>query len=209
MRNDFCTGYLMHHGIKGQKWGKRNGPPYPLDSSQKSSSEKRSEKKGLTDKQKKYIAIGAAAAATALIAYGAYKIKAPKVATTSARLAANNMVKYITSGQKAAKPYMKLNLQYFAKGKKFKKPNYNPKQFKKSKKLRLSAKAHDTIIMSALRDHKDRFQKEQIFAYSFRDFKYYIRSNGNGTGEILTRIPIKDADTGLMERIPYVPDVKK
>ena len=23
--------YLMHHGIKGQKWGVRNGPPYPLD----------------------------------------------------------------------------------------------------------------------------------------------------------------------------------
>ena len=22
---------LYHHGIKGQKWGKRNGPPYPLD----------------------------------------------------------------------------------------------------------------------------------------------------------------------------------
>lgn len=30
MRNDFCTGYLMHHGIQGQKWGVRNGPPYPL-----------------------------------------------------------------------------------------------------------------------------------------------------------------------------------
>ena len=24
------TDYLMHHGIKGQKWGIRNGPPYPL-----------------------------------------------------------------------------------------------------------------------------------------------------------------------------------
>lgn len=24
--------YLSHHGIKGQKWGIRNGPPYPLDS---------------------------------------------------------------------------------------------------------------------------------------------------------------------------------
>ena len=24
--------YLMHHGIKGQKWGVKNGPPYPLDS---------------------------------------------------------------------------------------------------------------------------------------------------------------------------------
>lgn len=22
--------YLKHHGIQGQKWGKRNGPPYPL-----------------------------------------------------------------------------------------------------------------------------------------------------------------------------------
>ena len=24
-------GYLCHHGIKGQSWGVRNGPPYPLD----------------------------------------------------------------------------------------------------------------------------------------------------------------------------------
>lgn len=23
--------YLMHHGIKGQKWGEENGPPYPLN----------------------------------------------------------------------------------------------------------------------------------------------------------------------------------
>jgi hypothetical protein len=22
---------LYHHGIKGQKWGVRNGPPYPLE----------------------------------------------------------------------------------------------------------------------------------------------------------------------------------
>lgn len=27
---------LAHHGIKGQKWGVRNGPPYPLDKSRKS-----------------------------------------------------------------------------------------------------------------------------------------------------------------------------
>lgn len=25
--------FLMHHGIKGQKWGVENGPPYPLNPS--------------------------------------------------------------------------------------------------------------------------------------------------------------------------------
>lgn len=33
--------YLAHHGIKGQKWDVKNGPPYPLGSSQKSYAEKK------------------------------------------------------------------------------------------------------------------------------------------------------------------------
>jgi hypothetical protein len=34
--------YLMHHGIKGQKWGVENGPPYPLSPSKDySAAEKR------------------------------------------------------------------------------------------------------------------------------------------------------------------------
>ena len=33
--------YLAHHGILGQKWGQRNGPPYPLGSGDHSVSEKR------------------------------------------------------------------------------------------------------------------------------------------------------------------------
>lgn len=78
------TNELTHHGILGQKWGKRNGPPYPLGDSDRSPKEramnsksKSSNKeddgekhKGLTDSQKKAIKIGAAVTATALVAVG-------------------------------------------------------------------------------------------------------------------------------------------
>ena len=37
--------YLMHHGIKGQKWGIENGPPYPLSPSKDySAAEKKANK---------------------------------------------------------------------------------------------------------------------------------------------------------------------
>ena len=79
---------LYHHGILGQKWGQRNGPPYPLDSKQMSSREKTAQtnsskiattednqsKRKLTDKQKKVIAISAAVVASGLAVYGGYKL---------------------------------------------------------------------------------------------------------------------------------------
>lgn len=44
-------GDVEHHGIKGQKWGVRNGPPYPLDSS-KSTGSRLKETKGDVKKKK-------------------------------------------------------------------------------------------------------------------------------------------------------------
>lgn len=35
----FCnSNYLMHHGVKGQQWGVRNGPPYPIETGYKKGS---------------------------------------------------------------------------------------------------------------------------------------------------------------------------
>ncbi len=47
MSNDFYVGYyedhysFAHHGILGQKWGDKNGPPYPLDPGDHSAKEKK------------------------------------------------------------------------------------------------------------------------------------------------------------------------
>lgn len=73
--------FLEHHGIKGMKWGKRNGPPYPLssdistghrlktDASKESSTNK--ERFHLSDRQK---AIARNAAIIGVAAVGTYAL---------------------------------------------------------------------------------------------------------------------------------------
>lgn len=60
---------LMHHGILGMKWGKKNGPPYPLSSSAHSSSEKKAGwRKSLDGGTKEKNAFSAKAAAHKVLA---------------------------------------------------------------------------------------------------------------------------------------------
>lgn len=76
---------LYHYGIKGMKWGVRRyqnadgtltaaGKKRYDDSDNLSESNNKDKKRGLTDKQKKAIKIGAAIVGTALVAYGGYKL---------------------------------------------------------------------------------------------------------------------------------------
>ncbi len=62
MSNVYIIGdkdYLMHHGIKGQKWGVENGPPYPLNPSKDySKAEQKAIAKDVRKINKKYEYIG-------------------------------------------------------------------------------------------------------------------------------------------------------
>lgn len=69
---------LVHHGIRGQRWGQRNGPPYPLGYSNHSTAEKRLNSKSLISgetwrKLGKAAVITAGAVTIGGIAYGAIK----------------------------------------------------------------------------------------------------------------------------------------
>lgn len=63
--------YLIHYGVKGMKWGVRKD--------RTSSTSDRRKKPFLTDKQKKYLAIGVGVTVAALATYGALKYKNSRI----------------------------------------------------------------------------------------------------------------------------------
>lgn len=62
----YRSDYLAHHGVAGQKWGQRNGPPYPLDEKAHSASEKKAGWKKSLDRVARDYAEGNAGTGTRL-----------------------------------------------------------------------------------------------------------------------------------------------
>ena len=203
MRNDFESNYFAHHGIQGQKWGVKNGPPYPLDASAKTSAEKKqSDNKShkLSNKQKTIIAVGAAAAATTLVAYGTYKLGGPKSVVKTAK----NMAEFIKAGKKSSEPYMKMNLQYFRKGK--------PKK-KKNKFYHFKSKEEYARVMHVFDSVPRKLKEEPYLMRKIQSddgpgggayFYYATNMDGHGDFRVTKRRKIKDSGTGLLERGKYV-----
>ncbi len=207
MRNDFESNYFAHHGIQGQKWGVKNGPPYPLDSKAKTSSEKTSR---LTKKQKTLITVGAAAAVSALAVYGTYKlgglkgvVKVTKEIGKYAEIeAARRVSEFIETGKKSSEPYMKMDLEYFAKGKP-----------KKNKFYRFKSKEEYARVMHVFDSVPRKLKEEPYLMRKIQSddgpgggayFYYATNIDGHGDFRVTKRRKIKDSGTGLLERGKYV-----
>lgn len=88
MGSEYYLNSISHHGILGQKWGRLNGPPYPLSRSDLSASEKkaddknrsiketssRKQKSRLSMKQKNALVGAGVITANVLAIYGGYKL---------------------------------------------------------------------------------------------------------------------------------------
>lgn len=211
MRNDFHSGYLMHHGIQGQKWGVKNGPPYPLDSNQKSSSEKK-EHKGLSDNQKKILKTVAVVGGTAALAYAGYKfthsphahalMKTALYGNKKKRTAEIDKLISDIGAEIVKKPKMDTNLQFFSGRKK------HLSTVKKLKQEDYPSTANPKEAVSdALLYKRDKVKNGEVFVYRNGDFRYTMKGDGEGYGvEILDITRIPDTNTGLYERDPYKND---
>lgn len=116
----YYKNYLKHHGIRGQRWGKKNRPPYPLSPGDHSVSEKKAgwkksldskesnnDNKGefhLTDKQKKALIVAGVATAAVVGGVVLYKSGAVNPILNS----------YINVGEEAVGHISKMNISDYS-----------------------------------------------------------------------------------------------
>lgn len=97
------TTSLYHHGIKGQKWGVKNGPPYPLSTNNKRNKQSEHIDKNKKNKYNKSIYIGKTGEVciNSDMLYTSIGILAPAL-ILAGRFAVSNMLKRHTERKQAA-----------------------------------------------------------------------------------------------------------
>ena len=173
---------LYHHGILGQKWGKRNGPPYPLSTSDHSASEKKAGwKKSLNkvekNNQKSYNRntegwkkAGKIAAISAVAAIGGVALYESKALNKN----------QINSGKDFVKEKSQLNigLQFFAK----RVEDLNP--------VWLSPHEYKRVTSEIATHCVEELKRERIFEKRILHHIYTVRNNFDFTFDIVGKRPI-------------------
>ena len=173
---------LCHHGILGQKWGKRNGPPYPLGASDHSASEKKAGwKKSLNrvekDPKKSYNRNA-----------DEWK-KAGKIAAISAIAVIGGAALYksgilnkelIDSGKDFVEEKSRLNidLQFFAK----RSDDLEP--------IRLPFREYKHVQSEIMTHCVDELKTQKVFTKRILHDMYTVRNHFDGTFDIVGKQPI-------------------
>lgn len=151
---------LYHHGIEGQKWGKRNGPPYPLSKSE-SRAIKRQAK--IQAKQEKIMRKRGVSAATA--SKYAKQMTDEQLNSIIDRLKREDTYKELVKKKeiKKSKPVISFNKEQ-------KQPNTDPNSFKNTSKSILSSGAKTVAAAAFKKLADDMFKEEENPIYDiYRD----------------------------------------
>lgn len=201
-------GFIAHHGIKGQKWGVQNGPPYPIGSDgEPKGAHRHIVKSKLSDKQKKLLKTGAAvagvgaAAGLATLAAGGAAIaitRNPALVTNALRTIGSKAVSTlgkagIMTGKMAIQKLMKESPEIFEQAAKAAGGKLTGKEAKKL----LKASDLSTILDKAIASG-DKNQINKVIIDNIDKFK----NNSKALGKAAPFVDdaIKDATKGLSKK---------